>query len=596
MRGQVKVSPMIKVVFVAIAFLAVPLQAHELDKLFESYWEGNKQLNPDVALSEGDLRFLERFGNSLTDEYRTAAIKLIDESLGALARIDPKSLPEQDRISYDMFKYLREQDARFYKSRLFEMVRTVPISQMGGAHVAFAELASGESIFPFRNAQDYEKNLQRADGFDRWVDDAIARMREGVSRGWTAPRVLMEKVLPQIEAQLSGTVEGSMFYRPIANMPATIPAAQRKQLAERYRTVISNTIRPAYRRLYEYLKGEYLPASRSTAGISAVPQGKELYTFLIRLHTNTELAPQAIHQTGLREVERIMHALGNVQRKVGFKGALQQFFEANRANPALYYRTRAEVLEDFNAVRKKIDARLPLLFNVKPQVDYVIKAVPRFMEESQSGAHYNSPSADGTRPGILWINTYRPQERERFVVTTTSLHEASPGHHFQSTVSQEVRGLPSFRRFDESTAFGEGWALYAESLGYEMGLYDDPWQEYGHLNDEAIRANRLVIDTGLHALNWTREQSIRWMMEHSTMSESASTAEVERYMAIPGQALAYKIGQMEISALRAEAKQQLGARFDVKAFHDQVLLGGSMPLPVLRAHVERWIRAGAASP
>src|SRR5215210_271052 len=226
MRGEVKVSARIKVLFVALAVVTVPLRAQELNRVFENYWEGNKQLNPDVALSEGDLRFLERFGNSLTDGYRTAAIKLIDESLGALARIDPKSLPEQDRISYDMFKFLRQQDARFYKSRLFEMVRTMPISQMGGAHASFAELASGDSIFPFRKAQDYEKNLQRADGFDRWVDDAIARMRDGVPRGWVAPRVLMEKVLPQIEAQLSGTVEDSIFYRPIANMPATIPAAQ----------------------------------------------------------------------------------------------------------------------------------------------------------------------------------------------------------------------------------------------------------------------------------------------------------------------------------------------------------------------------------
>lgn len=575
----------------ALALLSFQTQAQPLDEVFERYWEGNLRLNPYVALSQGDMRYLDRFDNSLTDAYRKETIELVASSLAALSKINPETLSEQDRISYDMFKYLREEDARFYRTDLFEMMRTVPISQMGGAHSGFAEQAAGDSQFPFRNADDYRKNLERADGFDRWVTDAIGRMREGVFRGVVLPRVLLEKVLPQIEVHLTGPVEDTLFYRPIHNMPATIEGAQREELAKAYREKIGGTIRPAYQRLYDYLKKDYLPVTRATAGISAVPNGRELYAFLIQRYTNTDMTPQEIHAIGLKEVERIMAGMSEVQRQVGFKGTLQQFFVANRSNPKLYYTARAEVIADFEAARTRIDAKLPLLFNVKPKADYVIKAIPEFMEQSQPGGYYRSPSADGSRPGQLWINTYLPQERERFVVTTTSLHEASPGHHFQSTVSQEVSGMPAFRRFDESTAYGEGWALYAESLGYEMGLYEDPWQNYGHLNDEAIRANRLVIDTGLHALGWTRERSIQWMMEHSTMSESASTAEVERYMAIPGQALAYKIGQMEISRLRAEAQKALGERFDVKAFHDQVLLGGSMPMPVLRAHIERWVRA-----
>ncbi len=539
-----------RTVIVALGLACLQAHAQPLDAIFERYWEGNLQLNPSVALSQGDERFLDRFDNSLTDAYRRDSIALGYDSLAILAKIDPEGLSEQDRISYDMFKYLREEDSRFYRSGLFEMVRTVPISQMGGAHTGFAEQASGDSQFPFRTADDYRKNLVRADGFDRWVTDAIARMREGVAEGVVMPRVLMEKVLPQIQVHLSGAVEDTLFYRPIRNMPASIEGAQREELAKAYRAKIATTIRPAYQRLYNYLKNDYLPSTRATAGISAVPHGNELYAFLIQRYTNTDMSPQEIHAIGLKEVDRIMEGMAQVQRQVGFKGTLQEFFVANRANPKLYYSTRAEVLADFATVRTKIDAKLPLLFNVKPKADYVIKAIPEFMEQSQPGGYYRSPSADGTRPGQLWINTYMPHERERFVVTTTSLHEASPGHHFQSTVSQEVRDMPAFRRFDESTAYGEGWALYAESLGYEMGLYEDPWQNYGHLNDEAIRANRLVIDTGLHALGWTREQSIKWMMEHSTMSESASTAEVERYMAIPGQALAYKIGQMEISRLR----------------------------------------------
>lgn len=566
-------------------------QPAQLDALYARYWQDYLRLNPDAALSEGDTRYLDHFDDSLSDEYRAATSQLVRDSLERLKEIDGNALPEQERISYEMFRYLREQDARFYSSPLFEMMREMPISQMGGQHAGFAEQASGEAQFPFRTADDYRRNLVRADGFDKWVTHAISRMREGVTKGVVLPRVLVERMLPQFAIALDGSVDKSIFYRPIREMPEAFPEGERKVLAADYRAKIEGTIRPAYQRLHDFLKDEYLAAARDTAGIQALPGGKELYAFLIQRYTNTDLSAQQLHDLGLKEVQRIMQGMAQIQEQVGFKGTLQQFFAANRANPALYYRTRAEVLADFESARNTINARLALLFDVKPKADYVIKAIPQFMEQSQPGGYYRSPSADGTRPGQLWINTYKPAERERFVVITTSLHEASPGHHFQSTISQEISDLPSFRRFDESTAYGEGWALYAESLGYEMGLYKDPWQNYGHLNDEAIRANRLVIDTGLHALGWTRERSITWMMEHSTMSESAATAEVERYMAIPGQALAYKIGQLEISRLRAEAQGQLGSHFDIRAFHRQILLGGSMPLPVMRAHIERWVDA-----
>lgn len=570
-------------------------RAQELREIFRRYWEDNLHLHPQVALATGDMRFLDRLDDSLTDEYARGTSQLAAKYLKELRRIDPQGLAEQDRISYEMFGYLREQDVRFHESGLFTLVRMQPISQMGGAQSAFAADASGESIYPFRRLEDYEKNLLRADNFARWVRDAIARMREGVTSGVVQPRVLIDRVVPQLQAQLDGPIEDSLFYKPILNMPASFPAADRERLTEAYRAKIDKVIRPAYARLLQYIADEYQPKTRTTAGIGALSGGDRLYRFLIQAYANTDQSPQQIHDLGLTEVQRIMKEFESVQQQIGFVGTLQEFIAANRKDPALYYRDRQDVLAGFAAARARIDARLPQLFDVQPKADYVIKAVPQFMERSQPDAHYNSPSADGSRPGIFWVNTYLPTQRARFTTITTSLHEASPGHHFQSTISQEVDELPAFRRFDESAAFGEGWALYAETLGYELGLYDDPWQRYGHLNDEAIRANRLVVDTGLHALGWTRERAIDWMIDHSAMSRSDAVAEVERYMAIPGQALAYKIGQLEISRLREQAQRSLGSRFDVREFHRQILLGGSLPLPIMRAHMTRWIAAAAAT-
>lgn len=562
--------------------------ARNLRGVFDRYWEENLRLRPQVALSIGDTRFLDRLDDSLTDDFAHAARRLATKYLEELGRIDPQALCERDLVSYEIFRYLREQELRFHESGLFALTRMLPVSQMGGVHAAFASDASGESVFPFRTPEDYEKNLLRAEHFARWVRDAIARMREGAASGIVQPRVLIDRMLPQLQAQLAGPVEDSLFYKPILNMPASFPVEARERLTAQYRSRIESVIRPAYAQLLRYIVDEYRPRARTSAGIGAVPGGERLYRFLIQAYANTDWSPQQIHELGLAEVERIMQEFGKVQQQVGFAGTLQEFFAANRSNPALYYRDRQEVLDGYQAARAGIDARLPQLFDVKPRADYVIKAVPQFMEESQPGARYNSPSADGSRPGIFWVNTHRPTQRERFVSITNSLHEASPGHHFQSTIAQELADLPAFRRFDESAAFGEGWALYAETLGYELRLYDDPWQRYGHLNGEAIRANRLVVDTGLHALGWTRERAIEWMIDHSTMSRGDAVAEVERYMAIPGQALAYKIGQLEISRLRSEAQRALGARFDVREFHRQILVGGSMPLPMLRSRMARW--------
>lgn len=561
----------------------------QLNRLFADYWEEGLKLNPMSALYQGDNRFLDKFDESLTDAYLASSIALNNKYLEALKQFNPAALSGQDRISYDMFKYLRERDKHFYASGLFEMARELPIDQFGGLHNEFASQASGNSIYPFHSVDDYEKNLTRADNFARWADQAIMRMKEGVARGVVQPRIVVERMLPQLMAQIEGPVEESVFFLPVKNMPKAFGAADRDRLTAAYREKITNVIRPAYQRLHSYLKTEYMPRARATSGVGSLPGGDKFYAYYVNYSTTTDMTPQQIHQIGLSEVNRIMGEFEKTRTEVGFKGSLLQFFAANRSDPALHFRSRQEVVDSYEALRSRINAKLPLLFDVMPKADYVIKPVPQFSEKSQAGAYYQSPSEDGSRPGQFWINTYMPSQRPKFLMTTLSLHEASPGHHFQISIAQESPNMPSFRKFDGSVAYVEGWALYAETLGYEMGLYSDPWQNYGHLDDEILRANRLVVDTGLHSMGWTREQAIKWMLDHSSISEVEAVSEVERYMSTPGQALAYKIGQLEISRLRAKAEQELGPRFDIRQFHNQVLLNGSMPLTILGEHITNWI-------
>lgn len=561
----------------------------QLNKLFADYWEEGLKLNPMTALYQGDNRFLDKFDESLTDNYLASSIALNNKYLEALKKFNPAALSGQDRVSYDMFKYLRERDIHFYTSGLFEMARELPIDQFSGLHNEFASQASGNSIYPFHSVDDYDKNLKRADNFALWADQAIMRMKEGVARGVVQPRIIVERMLPQLTAQLEGPVDESVFYLPIKNMPKEFAAADRDRLTAAYKEKIAGVIRPAYQRLHDYIKTEYMPKARATSGVGALPGGDKFYAYYVNYSTTTDMTPEQIHKVGLAEVNRIMGEFEKTKTQVGFKGSLPEFFTANRGNPALYFRSRQDVVESYQAIRSKIDAKLPLLFEVMPKADYVIKPVPQFSEKSQAGAYYQSPSEDGSRPGQFWINTYMPNQRPKFLMTTLSLHEASPGHHFQISIAQESPSMPAFRKFDGSVAYVEGWALYAETLGYEMGLYDDPWQNYGHLDDEILRANRLVVDTGLHSMGWTREQAIKWMLEHSSISQVEAVAEVERYMSTPGQALAYKTGQLEISRLRAKAEQELGPRFDIRQFHNQVLLNGSMPLTILNAHITEWI-------
>ena len=519
---------------------------------------------------------------------------MLEKYLHASAEYSADALSQNDRTSLAMLREQLTLAKNFFSGALFETARMLPIDQFQGRHTEFAADAAGSGAYPFKTAVDYDKQLARADAFARWTDDAAARLREGVQAGVVLPRMVVERILPQLQAHFGQAPDKTEFWQPIAHFPAAVAAADRARLEKAYRAKIAAVIEPAYRRLFEYMRNEYLPHARDSVGLGQIPGGAALYDYYVRFHTTTELSPSQIHVLGLAEVTRIEAEFAKVEAAVGFTGTLQEFFAHVRGDPAHEFTSRDQIIPAFEAARQRIVGKLPQLFDVWPRAEFQIRPLPDSSKHSQGNGYYAPAGANGSRPGILWINTYAPGVRDKFNVMTLTLHEGLPGHHFQTSIAQEQTQLPAFRRFDFTNAYGEGWALYSESLGNELGLFDDPWDYYGHLNYAILRANRLVIDTGLHAMGWDVEKGVEWMMQHSSMSRDQAAAEVERYVAYPGQALSYKLGELKIRELRRRAEQELGAKFDVKAFHDQILLGGSMPLTILEQGVDRWISASRA--
>jgi len=406
--------------------------------------------------------------------------------------------------------------------------------------------------------------------------------------------MVVQPILPELREHFGKPAANTEFWQPVRRFPESFSGTDRARLIRAYHKKIDTVIEPAYHRLYSYLKIEYLPHARDSVGLGEVPGGAALYAYDVRYHTTTRLSPADIHSLGLTEVARIEAELAKVQVRLHIDGSLQQFFESVRGDAAQKFGSRDEIIPAFEAARQRIVGNLPRLFDVMPRAEFQIRSLPDSARASQGNGYYSPAGADGSRPGILWINTYAPGVTDKFNVMTIVLHEGLPGHHFQTSLAQERTDLPSFRRFDFTNAYGEGWALYSESLGTELGLYDDPWSYYGYLNYAILRANRLVIDTGLHALGWDVDQGVDWMLHHSSMTPAQATAEVERYVAYPGQALSYKIGELKIRELRTRAERMLGDKFDLRALHDELLLGGSMPLTILEQRVDRWVSAERA--
>ena len=559
-----------------------------LNAMFERYFEEYLELNPLFATQIGDNRYNDRLPNYLSPEYRAQEREMNERYLAAVQEFDPAQLSGEDRISYEIFlrERMHQRESERFPSYL------LPLSQTGGLPTMMPALGSGTNVQPFVTIADYENWLERLDGFIVFMDQAIVNMREGVAQGVVQPRPVMEKVLSQLDTLIVSKAQESPFYGPIAKIPDTVPVAERERLTVAYKAAIEGKVMPAYRRVRDYVRDDYLPKTRASVAWTALPGGKAWYAYLVKQHTTTDMSPEQIHQIGLDEVARILGEMDGVRQVVGFEGDLQAFFNHLESDPRFYFTQSADLLQGYLDLKVRIDAALPKLFSLLPKADYQVRAVEAYRAQSAAGANYQRASADGSRPGIFYVNTFNLKAQPRFGMETLSLHEASPGHHFQGSIAQELTDLPRFRRFGGGyTAYAEGWALYAEYLGKELGLFTDPYQWFGRLNDEQLRAMRLVVDTGLHSLGWSREQAIKYMLDNSTMAETDVVSEVERYIAWPGQALGYKIGDLRIQALRRNAEKELGAKFDVRDFHREVLGDGGVPLDVLEAKIARWVAA-----
>jgi uncharacterized protein (DUF885 family) len=559
--------------------------SRQLHAIFDEYFEELLELNPLLATSIGDPRYNDRLPVSIAPEWRARSEKLARDYLARLDQVERASLPAQDQLSYDIFRSARERDIEGFRYP----GHLIPLNQFYSMPNGFAQLGSGNGQQPFKTVKDYEDFLKRMDGFVAWTDQAIANMREGTAKGYTLPRVLAERVLPQLAAHVVERPEDSLYWGPVGLLPADFAAADRERLTAAYRAAIETKIVPAYRRLHDFMRDEYLPQCRTSVGLDALPDGKAWYEYNVRSITTTNYTPAEIHEIGLREVERIHGEMRGVMEQVGFEGSLDEFFVFLNNDPQFVWPSREALVQGYEDIKNRVNPELPRLFETLPKADYEVRAVEPFREKSAAGGSYQAASEDGSRPGIFYANAYDLKARPKWAMEALSLHEGNPGHHFQITLQREQKALPKFRRFGGYTAYSEGWGLYAESLGADLGMYVDPYQYFGRLEGELFRAIRLVVDTGLHSKGWTREQVLEYIDANSATSDARRIAETERYIAIPGQALAYKIGQLEISELRARAERELGAGFDVRKFHTAILADGPLPLDVLEAKIDRWI-------
>jgi uncharacterized protein (DUF885 family) len=466
-----------------------------------------------------------------------------------------------------------------------------PINHFAGFHTFYPTFASGEGAAPFKTVLDYENNLKRHKDYVLFHDRAIGRFREGMASGVLETKLTIQNVIDQLTLLLDQKVEDSPFYGPIKHFPADFSEADKARLTAAYRASIENEIYPVHRRVRDFLKTEYLPKARAGVGLVYMKGGKEVYQRLIESTTTLPLTAEEVHNTGLSEVARIRHEMEAVKNATGFKGTLAQFFEYLRTDPKFKPASKEALRDGYFAIGRRVDARVREQFSTIPKSPLEIRAVEPFREKTEAGGSYQQGTPDGSRPGIFYYNSYDLPSRRLWGMETLYLHEGIPGHHFQISLAQENEALPAFMRFGGNTAFVEGWALYAETLWEELGMETDPYQRFGGLNDEMLRAMRLVVDSGIHAKGWSREQAIDYMLANSGMSRTEVTAEVERYIAIPSQALAYKVGALTIQRLKAKAEKALGPKFDPREFHAQVLMTGSLPMAVLEKKIDDWIAA-----
>jgi uncharacterized protein (DUF885 family) len=564
-------------------------EAEKLKQLFHESDEANLRRNPVNAIFRGDLRYADRLGDFISDEYFAAERSAAESDLAALHAIHRSKLNATDRIAYDVFEWQTEDTLKNLEPHMLALGVVRPINHFSGFHTFYPTFASGEGAAPFKTVLDYENNLKRHKDFVLYHDRAIERFRQGMAAGVYETKLTIGNVIDQLDLQLKDPVEKSPFYAPVLHFPADFSDADKARLTAAYRASIENDIYPAYRRVRDFLKTEYLPRAREGVGLVNMKGGAEVYQRLIESTTTLPLTADEVHNLGLREVARIKSEMEAVKARTGFKGNLPQFFEYLRTDPKFAAASKEALRDGYFAIGRRVDARVREQFSTIPKSPLEIRAVEPFREKTEAGGSYQQGTPDGSRPGIFYYNSYDLPSRRVWGMETLYLHEGIPGHHFQISLAQENEALPAFMRFGGNTAFVEGWALYAETLWDELGMETDPYQRFGGLNDEMLRAMRLVVDSGIHAKGWSREQAIDYMLANSGMSRTEVVAAVERYIAIPSQALAYKVGALTIQRLKAKAEAALGPRFDPREFHAQVLMTGSLPMGVLEKKIDDWI-------
>jgi uncharacterized protein (DUF885 family) len=559
----------------------------QLDVLVAQYYDKSLIFSPITATYNGRNEFNNQFTPEISQANRDKKVAFYTHFQQRLTFIDKTQLTGQALLSFEIL----ERDLALKLEGMQFPDYLLPINQMSGAHNTFAGFGSGQSAQPFNTIEDYTHFLARSEGFIKWLVSVEKSMAHGVKLGVVLPKPLAEKLASQFKAHVVTKAQDSLFWAPIKNMPASFTTQQKHTITAQYTTLIMQQLVPAYNSMSDFLETQYIPNSRDSVGYSALPNGKAWYEYQIKKNTTLSLSANEIHDIGLSEVSRILAEMREVKATVGYQGDLSSFFKHLRDSDEFYYNSVDELITAYENVKQKIDARLPVLFDVAPKAPYVVKPVEAYRAQSAAGASYAAPSPDGSRPGIFYINTYNLKAQPTFLLETLSIHEAAPGHHFQIALQQEIASLPDFRKFGGYTVFAEGWALYAESLGKELGLFTDPYMWYGRLADEQLRAMRLVLDTGFHAKGWTRQQGIDYMLANSSMAKSDVIAEVERYIAWPGQALSYKLGQFKIQELRDYCTKQLGEQFDIKAFHTQILIDGALPMSILEKKIKRWVKS-----
>lgn len=560
-------------------------KVQDFKAITDAYFDGKNELDPLGATQNGQSEYNDKLVFEMTDSYRKKQGVFYDKYKNELATVDTTALSDEEKNSYDIMKW----EVSVGKELLKYDTNLMPLQQFWGTNLTLGQFASGSSAQPFTTEKDYKNFLKRMDLFSVWMDSAMVYMKKGIDKGIVLPKTLTLKVIPQFESMVTPNVEDNLFYAAVKSFPKEIPADQQDALKKEYATAITEKLEPQFKKLTAFLKNEYLPASRSTSGIGSLPNGKELYKVYVKQWTTTNKTPDEIHALGLKEVTRIKADMEKVKEQVGFKGTLNEFFEHVRTKPELMaFKKPEDVIANFERIYKTIKPNVDKLFSLQPKSPFQIKRTEAFREASAS-AEYNQGSADGKRPGTFYVPIPDVKKYNCYTDEDLFLHEAIPGHHFQISLQQENKNLPDFRKFNWFGAYGEGWALYTESLGKELGLYTDPYQYFGMLGNEMHRAVRLVVDTGIHNEGWTREQAIKYSLENEAESEAGITAEIERYMAIPGQALSYKMGQMKILELRKKAQDKMKDKFDIKVFHQKVLESGMLPLALLEKKINNWI-------